>query len=90
MNPDFNNRIFDHKSKNIAHKWRELPANIDAAFYCEEFTYFFKNTLTWKYSGTQLVTGYPKNISAEFVGVPNQIDAAMIGNDKNMYFFKGK
>lgn len=45
----------------------------------------------WKFNDKRMASGYPKDISVGFAGIPNDIDAAFVwsGNGKT-YFFKGE
>ncbi len=75
----------------ISDKWINLPSNVDAAFAeNEEKVFFFKGSQYWRYNGTNMDRGYPKQISQGFRGIPDNIDAVMwLPNLKKVYFFKG-
>ena len=44
----------------------------------------------WKFNDKRMASGYPKEISVGFAGIPDDVDAAFVwsGNGKT-YFFKG-
>ena len=76
----------------------DLPISLDAALYVPSGrdvngpsrSYFFKRSECWRYEKGELVGGYPKSISAEFSGIPDDLDSAFVwsGNGKT-YFMKG-
>lgn len=78
---------------NIVEKWHGLPGNLDAALMYKTNEYlFFKHNNYWKYIGSELVYGYPKNITDMFIDVPNDIDAVFQSIQPPsffFYFFKG-
>lgn len=65
--------------------------NIDAAFtYKNGKTYFFKGGQYWRYTDRTMDSGYPKDISDGFTGIPDNVDAAMVwGGNGKIYFYKG-
>lgn len=93
--------------RSISTEWDGLPDNIDAALYLPRVdtlnarnevvevsparTYFFKGSECWQYQNKVLQSGYPMEISAEFAGVPSDLDAAFVwsGNGR-IYFVKGQ
>jgi len=55
-----------------------------------ERVYFFKGSQVWKFMAGGPAAGYPKPISEEFPGLPNDLDAAFVWSGNNRYyFFKG-
>lgn len=82
----------------IEDKFIGIPANLDAAFFSDEDgpnrVHFFKGDMHWRMvsSGDKWAVegGYPKRISSDFPGIPNNINAAFrwVANGK-YYFFKG-
>ena len=80
--------------KPISGNWDTVPDNIDAAFtLSKDYSYFFKGNQCYKYDNNndKVVSGYPKNISDEFSGLPNaSIDTVFKWYyDGIVYFFKG-
>ncbi|KAF7996625.1 hypothetical protein HCN44_002271 [Aphidius gifuensis] len=76
----------------ISSYWQGLPGNIDAAFSLyDRYTFFFKGTKFWRYLDDKVDGNYfPREISQDFPGVPNDIDAATISSKNGIiYFFKG-
>ncbi|KAM4044290.1 hemopexin isoform 3-T4 [Anomaloglossus baeobatrachus] len=69
----------------INESWAGLTGPIDAAFRNHnekkpqehQRTYLFKGSLVWSYFAGKLVTGFPRLISQEFPGVPDDLDAAV-------------
>ena len=55
-------------------------------------TYFFKEDKYWKYDEKQraLVKGYPKPIKTFWLGLPDNLDAALQTPHGDTYFFKGQ
>lgn len=53
-------------------------------------TYFFKGTKYWKIENERFASGYPRQISSDWTGLPNNVDAAFTwsGNGR-IYFIKG-
>ena len=43
----------------------------------------------WRFHGTEVSRGYPKEIERNFPGIPNDVNAAFEMSDGNFYFFKG-
>ncbi|XP_028398595.1 72 kDa type IV collagenase-like [Dendronephthya gigantea] len=72
--------------------WPELPSSVDAAYYSEGNTTFFKGESCWIYNGTQLLAG-PVPIHDQFKGLDSfvkKIDAAFIwGANGKTYLFSG-
>ncbi|XP_070571970.1 matrix metalloproteinase-14-like isoform X1 [Ptychodera flava] len=70
-----------------------LPRNIDAALVWGQNgkTFFFRGKKYWRYDeyNERVDPGYPKLISENWVGIPNDIDAAFEWTDGFTYFFKG-
>ncbi|CAG7816604.1 unnamed protein product [Allacma fusca] len=68
-----------------------LPSELDAAItMSNQKTYFFKGSLYWRSTSTQIDPGYPKQISDYFKKIPDSIDAAGMWSWNNEpYFFKG-
>lgn len=58
---------------------------------CFEYSYSKQGDKYWKFSDKRMATGYPKDITVGFAGIPNDVDAAFVwsGNGKT-YFFKGQ
>lgn len=53
-------------------------------------TYFFKGNLCWGYENMILVHGFPRLISEEFRGIPDNIDAAFVqALGGGTFFIKG-
>lgn len=54
-------------------------------------TLFLQGSKYWRFSDRKMASGYPKEISVGFAGIPNDVDAAFVwsGNGKT-YFFKGE
>lgn len=54
-------------------------------------TSFSQGTKYWRFNDRKMATGYPKEISVGFAGIPNDVDTAFVwsGNGKT-YFFKGE
>ncbi|XP_026225789.1 vitronectin b [Anabas testudineus] len=75
-----------------------IPGPIDAAFTrinCQGKSYIFKGRQYWRFDGDVLDEEYPRDISAGFSNIPDDIDAAFAipasshrGKEK-AYFFKG-
>ena len=85
----YSNCIYDVKSKKC-----EDNASYDAAFTYgfDNKVYFFKGSKVYKYDDKKMkiATGYPKNISDIFKGVPDNISAVFTwSKDGVTYFFKG-
>ncbi|XP_043228035.1 stromelysin-3-like [Amphibalanus amphitrite] len=81
----------------IADRWGGLPDDLDDAMVytprrnSKELVFFFKGDKVWRMTNLPTVDeGYPKLISEEFQGIPNDIDAAFTWKrNKKIYFFKG-
>ena len=43
----------------------------------------------WKLDGNKIAAGYPRSISKDWVGLPDNIDAAFTWTNGKTYFFKG-
>ena len=67
--------------------------NIDTIFSTADGSYYvFKSADYWKMSedSIQLKSGYPRKISDDWPGLPDNIDAAFMWPDNyKTYFFKG-
>ncbi len=66
----------------------EIPENVDAALSLpDKKIYYFKGDEFWLWGSM----GYPKKISEEWSGIPNDLDSAFYWTHTNKaYFFKGK
>ncbi len=55
-------------------------------------TYLFSGNYYWRYNEAlaRIDMGYPAKINDSWVGVPNNMDAAMTWINGKTYFFKGK
>ena len=77
----------------ISAGWSGVPDNIDAAFTHSDYkTYFFKGNFVYQFDNTadRVASGYPKNITDVFPGLPNELDTAFRWYyDTISYFFKG-
>ncbi|XP_071829095.1 neutrophil collagenase-like [Apostichopus japonicus] len=79
--------------------WEEFPgvytANIDAAVLFRynsgyKILYIFRGDLYWRVDNGELVQGYPRSISANWGGIPSNLDAAFFWTGNSyLYFFKG-
>ncbi|XP_057631651.1 vitronectin [Chionomys nivalis] len=76
-----------------------IEGPIDAAFTrinCQGKTYFFKGSQYWRFEDGVLDPDYPRNISEGFIGIPDNIDAALAlpahrySGRERAYFFKGR
>ena len=54
-------------------------------------TYAFYGDKYWKVTDTSIAPGYPRSISADWDGLPSNLDAAitLTYNERHTYFFKG-
>ena len=80
----------------ITNKDLNLPKELvgmDAAFVwgANGLTYFFKGNKYWRYNDEEkrVGDGYPKNIKAAWIGIPDNLDAAMQWKNGKSFFFKG-
>ncbi len=75
----------------ISDMWTGLPDNIDAAFSrTDGKVFFFKGSEYWRYDGRKDYVDYPKRISSDFPGIPDNLDGAMYYPPSgDTYFFKG-
>ncbi|XP_022251649.1 matrix metalloproteinase-16-like [Limulus polyphemus] len=57
----------------------------------DDFYKLFQGGKYWRFRNKKMDSGYPKDISVGFEGIPDNVDAALVwsGNGKT-YFFKGK
>ena len=64
---------------------------IDTIFGTKDGNYFvFKGANYWKLTEDSVESGYPREISDDWPGLPNNIDAAFTWTDnQKTYFFKG-
>uniref|UniRef100_A0A8C5KXG7 Vitronectin n=1 Tax=Jaculus jaculus TaxID=51337 RepID=A0A8C5KXG7_JACJA len=76
-----------------------IEGPIDAAFTrinCQGKTYLFKGSQYWRFEDGVLDPDYPRNISEGFIGIPDNVDAALAlpahsyNGQERVYFFKGK
>jgi len=71
---------------------RELcdKAKIDTMVTLQNDTTFaFKGNKYWKLTDTSIEPGYPRSITADWDGLPGDLDAAFTWNNGRSYFFKG-
>lgn len=72
--------------------WKGIPNRVDAVFsYQDNRMYFFSGSQCYLYlrAENRVAAGYPKAIAQEFVGVPDNLDAAVYFTDNGkIYFFK--
>ncbi|CAG7816597.1 unnamed protein product [Allacma fusca] len=89
MYPDIGR--LDANGRTIGSIFKTVDNNIDAAFGSSNgYTYIFKGEKYWRFRDFTLSQGYPKTISEQFPGIPNDIDAAFEWpKNKRIYFFKG-
>ncbi|XP_053312736.1 hemopexin [Spea bombifrons] len=93
---------FRGKAQYINETWPGLTGPVDAAFrihnkeqpQLHQRTYVFKGSRVWSFFEGRPVSGYPRPISQEFPGVPDNLDAAVechSGECKtdSVIFFKG-
>lgn len=66
--------------------------NIDTLFSTDDGNFYvFKGSQYWKLTEDSVAHGYPRAISDDWPGLPNNIDAAVTWPDNGMtYFFKGR
>lgn len=90
-----NGQAFQVKYQNIKYYknkiviFTNLSGSIDAVCTYGKVIYFFKGSLYWRFYGNQIEQGFPRNISHDFRGVPDNLDAAMNWGGKSMVrFFK--
>lgn len=63
---------------------------IDAIFAGpDEKVYVFKGSKYWKLEDNAIAPGYPRSISKDWAGLPDNIDAAFTWTNGKTYFFKG-
>jgi len=63
---------------------------IDAIFRGpDDKVYVFKGSKYWKLNGDTIAAGYPRSISTDWSGLPDNIDAAFTWTNGRTYFFKG-
>jgi YHS domain-containing protein len=81
----------------ISEQFKNLDSSvesIDAAFVwgANGKTYLFSGNYYWRYNEAlaRMDIGYPAKINDSWVGVPNNMDAAMTWINGRTYFFKGK
>ncbi|XP_053564820.1 hemopexin [Bombina bombina] len=93
---------FKGSAQLINETWRNLSRPVDAAFRNynrnlpleHERTYLFQGSKVWSYFEGHLLKDYPRNISQEFPGIPNDLDAAVECHEgeckvDSVIFFKG-
>jgi len=70
---------------------KEGNTPLDAIFMTEDKrTYVFRGEEYWELDDTGLIPGYPKSISADWPGLPGNIDTAITWKDTGAtYIFKG-
>ncbi|XP_077307424.1 hemopexin [Lithobates pipiens] len=95
---------FHGPAKRINETWQSLTGPIDAAFrnHNQEHPlehqriYLFKGSKVWSYFEGKLVAGFPRLISEEFPGIPDDLDAAVechkgeCRTDSVLFFKDGK
>ena len=66
-------------------------ASFDTIFHTGDGSYYvFKGSNYWKLTEDSVEPGYPRKISEDWPGLPNNIDAAVTWTDnQKTYFFKG-
>merc|ERR1711860_345891 len=66
-------------------------ASFDTIFHTGDGSYYvFKGSNYWKLTEDSVESGYPRKISEDWPGLPNNINAAVTWTDnKKTYFFKG-
>ncbi len=77
--------------------WSGLPGSVDATFFnpADGMTYIIKGGQVGKYRNKRIQSGYPKSLSAEFSGAPDDtedrpLDAALVwGKNNQLYLFRG-
>ncbi len=90
-------RFLISATSQISDDWSGLSGRVDAALYLansQEF-YVFKGDQFWIYttsdnqdSNPVLLSGYPKDISEEFEGLPNDLETVFFCSG-NVYAIKG-
>ncbi|KAM9319628.1 hemopexin [Gastrophryne carolinensis] len=93
---------FQGPTRRINETWEGLTGPIDAAFRKNNPNqplehhriYLFQGSRVWSYLEGQLVSGYPRPISEEFPGIPDELDAAVECHkgecrEDSVIFFKG-
>lgn len=91
---DRNNKTYFFKVSKYHKISRKFLSIVELIFVINGYNEMFtlnQRSQCWRYTGNKLDSGYPKPISEEFKGIPNNIDAALApsGTGK-VYFFKGK
>ncbi|XP_023326173.1 matrix metalloproteinase-24 [Eurytemora carolleeae] len=65
-------------------------ASIDTIFKTKDgSSYVFKGQNYWKLTDTSVADGYPRLISQDWAGLPDNLDAAFTWDSGATYFFKG-
>ena len=66
-------------------------SKLDAMVQTEDgFSYIFQGNLYWRLTDKRLASGYPRNFSTYWPGLPAGIDAALYWpTNQRTYFFKG-
>ncbi|XP_077284543.1 stromelysin-2-like [Arctopsyche grandis] len=85
------NRKTIETAKLISEKWSELVGPIDAAYQDKNgWTYVFIGSKFWKYFGSYLQDGYPKNIVDVFPNGPAEVSTAIEDVVKNELLLTNK
>ncbi|XP_043202426.1 matrix metalloproteinase-2-like [Amphibalanus amphitrite] len=82
----------DRRAETKAHGDAALCADgrLDAALMDRDTMYVFRGHSYWRLTETGVATGYPRNISAGWDGLPAPLDAALYHSaTEHIYMFKG-